>query len=490
MVTAMKPNILFIFSDQHRHDVMGCAGHPLVRTPTLDALAGRGLRFTRVWCQSPICQPSRASLITGRHPYDLDLFYNDKSSATHASRDGGDTSGEFDPEWPTVMKQLQAGGYETATIGKTHYHGVPSPEDIKVAGGGYDFRNYEDMVKRFGWDHVLEEFDKYVHSTRAFRTPYSDYLEELGLGKAYREQIRSVFRLTPTHWRGETSVVSQENDLTSFLADHAIDWLKKRRRDKPFLLKLAFVQPHVPLIDDPDWAAFYANADIAVPDLNRPIKTNEAWSWYIDQLMKHSQAATMTADFVREGSRHYFGMVSLIDQKIGEVLAALTMQHELENTWIIYSCDHGEMLGSHGLWAKMNFYHPSVQVPLLLVPPIGMTGRQSNRLSELTDVTATIADIAGVEPPAGCRGKSLLSELNCVTGTGHELVYSRIQSYAAVRDTRYRFTMEMNSGQACELFDLANDPDENENLVNEPGRKGMVDDYRDALKRMQDNRID
>ena len=139
MVTAMKPNILFIFSDQHRHDVMGCAGHPLVRTPTLDALAGRGLRFTRVWCQSPICQPSRASLITGRHPYDLDLFYNDKSSATHASRDGGDASGEFDPEWPTVMKQLQAGGYETATIGKTHYHGIPSPEDIKVAEGSYDF---------------------------------------------------------------------------------------------------------------------------------------------------------------------------------------------------------------------------------------------------------------------------------------------------------------------------------------------------------------
>jgi len=316
-----QPNILFVFSDQHRHDVMGCAGHPIVETPTLDGLAARGARFTRAWCQSPICQPSRASFVTGRHPYHLKLFYNDKASATHAARDGGEEAVEVDPSWPTVMKELQNAGYETAMVGKTHYHGIPSAEEVKSVGGSYDFRSYEPFVRAFGWDYVLEEFDKYVHASRAFRTPYSDYLEELGYGSAYRQQIRSVFRLTPEHWRGETSVVPQEHDLTSYLAEHAMKWLRRRSRDKPFFLKLGFVQPHVPLIDDPEWAEYYRDADIEVPDLAPPDKVNEEWGWYVDQLLGHSQSGTMSANFVREGIRHYYGMVSLIDQKVGEVLS-------------------------------------------------------------------------------------------------------------------------------------------------------------------------
>ena len=479
------PNILFVFSDQHRHDVMGCAGHSVVQTPHLDALASRGTRFTRAWCQSPICQPSRASLITGRHPYDLNLFYNDKASATHEARSGGEEAGEIDPAWPTVMKQLQAHGFETATIGKTHYHGIPTRDEVAAAGGSFDFRSYESLVKAFGWDHVLEEYDKYMHSSRAFRTPYSDYLEELGLGKAYRQQIRSVFRLTPSHWRGETSVVPQEHDLTSYLADRAMDWLRSRGSDQPFFLKLAFVQPHVPLIDDPTWADYYRDADIDVPELVQPEKPTEEWAWYVEQLLGHSQAETMTPEFVREGIRHYYGMLSLIDQKIGEVLKCLDTLGQLDNTWVIYSCDHGEMLGSHGLWAKMNFYHPSVQVPLIVVPPGGAAGGVSDRLTELTDVTATIADIAGAPAPEGCRGRSLLPVVRGEAVQPHEFLYSRIQSYAAIRDERHRFTLEMESGTPCELFDLANDPDEERNLVQDPDYAGQVAEYRQQVIEMQ-----
>lgn len=480
-----KPNILFIFSDQHRHDVMGCAGHPLVQTPNLDAIAARGVRFTRAWCQSPICQPSRASLITGRHPYDLNLFYNDKASSTTEMRNGGEEAVEIDPDWPTVMKQLQAAGYETATIGKTHYHGLPTPDEVKTAGGAYDFRNFEPLVKSFGWDHVVEEFDKYVHSTRAYRTPYSDYLEDLGLGSDYRKQIRSVFRLTPTHWQGQTSVIPQEHDLTSFLADEAMNWLKDRSSDKPFLLKLAFVQPHVPLIDDPDWADYYKDADIEVPDQTMPERATPEWAWYVDQLGNHSQIDQNSKDFVREGIRHYLGMVSLIDQKIGEVLDCLKAQGELDNTWIIYACDHGEMLGEHGLWAKMNFYHPSVQSPLLVAPPEGIEGRVSDRPSELTDISATLADIAGAEPPAGCRGHSLVPEVTGGKAQDHELIYSRIQTYAACCDGRYRFTMEMTSGEECEFFDLHDDPEERSNLVNDGARSGLMEDMKQSLIDLQ-----
>mgnify|MGYP003338306148 CR=1 FL=1 len=246
---------------------------------------------------------------------------------------------------------------------------------------------------------------------RRLRTPYTDHLAEQGQLDAYREQIKSIFRLTPTHWRGETSVLPQELDLTSFLADEANSWLRNRSQDKPFFLKLAFVQPHVPLVDDPTWADYYKDADIEVPEQVAPERVNKPWSRYMEALDNHSQAQMMTEDFVREGTRHYLGMVSLVDQKIGEVLNTLEELGQLEDTWVIHTSDHGEMLGEHRLWAKMNFYRGSVQVPLIIKPPGGMEARLEEELVELTDVTATIADIAQAEQPEGCRGKSLLPAL-------------------------------------------------------------------------------
>ena len=214
-----KPNILFIYSDQHRHDVMGCAGHPLVQTPNLDGLAKQGIRFRNVWCQSPVCQPSRASVITGQYTEDLSLFGN---------------TGDFDTGWSTIMKSLKSVGYETAIIGKTHYHGMPDCEVLKDRTDPYDLRQYDNFIKEFGWDHVMAEYDRYAHSSRRLQSPYMDYLESHGLLKEYEVQIKGVFRLTPTHWRGETSCLPQEHDLTSFIADRAIRWLSERENESPF----------------------------------------------------------------------------------------------------------------------------------------------------------------------------------------------------------------------------------------------------------------
>jgi choline-sulfatase len=452
----MAPNILFIFSDQHRHNVMGCAGHPLVETPNLDRLASESVRFTRTWCQSPICQPSRASVITGRYAHELGVIHN---------------TGGFNPEWPTVMKQLQSAGYETATIGKTHYHeSYKSPK----AEGEIDMRSQAGFVSAFGWDYVLEEYDKYLHCSRRLTTPYTEELAKHGYLDKYREQIKSVFRLTPEHWRGATSVLPQELDLTSFLADHACNWLRGRATDKPFMLKLAFVQPHVPLIDDPVWAAHYADADIEVPSLVPAEVPNEQWGSCLAELDKHSQAEVMDEDFVRNGIRHYLGMVSLMDQKIGEVIETLEALDQLKDTWIVYCCDHGEMLGEHRLWAKMNFYKGAVQVPLIIRPPGGTTAREEDALTELTDVTATLADIGNVSPPEGCQGQSLLSAFSGSL-EGREYLTSRIGEYAGLRQEDYRFTTHVDSGTPCELFDMVNDPDETRNLVNEAEKQPLVE---------------
>ena len=458
----MKPNILFLFADQHRHNALGCAGHPLVQTPNLDRIAGEGVRFSRTWCQSPICQPSRASLITGRYAHEIGVIAN---------------TGGFDPSWPTVMKQLQEVGYETATIGKTHYHESYQPPK---EGGNIDMRSSEGFVKSFGWDYVLEEYDKYLHASRRLTTPYTDYLAEQGMLDEYRAQIKSAFRLTPEHWRGQTSVLPQELDLTSFLANEASSWLRQRAVDKPFMLKLAFVQPHVPLISDPVWSAYYADADVDVPTLNSAEASNEHWGQYLTGLAGHSQAQVMDHDFVRAGIRQYFGMVSLVDQKIGEVLATLDELGQLDNTWIVYTSDHGEMLGDHKLWAKMNFYHGSVQVPLIIRQPGGVISRTESALVELTDVTTTLADIGGAEPPAGSHGESLLPALEGPI-PGREFVYSRIGNFAGLRNASHRLTMSLNNKIPCELFNMNDDPDEFTNLVNQKPSKTMVDDLGDQL---------
>lgn len=435
---------------------MGCAGHPVVATPTLDRIASEGVRFTRTWCQSPICQPSRASVITGRYPADLGVVGN---------------SGGFDPTWPTVMKSLQAVGYETATIGKTHYHESYAPSGTEP----FDMRDRSPFVQDFGWDHVVEEFDKYLHCAEHLRTPYVDHLDSHGQLDAYREQIRGIFRLTPNHWRGETSVLPPELDLTNFLADEAIGWLQARDRTTPFFLKLAFVQPHVPLVDDPTWAAHYADAPIDVPDLTRPEKAPEIWGKYLDVLDDHSQVQTIDDDHVRSGIRHYLGMVSLIDQRLGDVMRTLEEIGELDRTWIVYTCDHGEMLGSHGLWAKMNFYAPSAQVPLLIRPPGGIAPRTEDGLTELVDVSATLAAIGGADAPAGGAGRSLLPALDGPMG-GREHAFSRIGNFAGIRTDGHRATVHVPSGTPCELFDLAEDPDETQNRVADTSLRGLRDD--------------
>ena len=469
---AKQPNILFIFSDQHRHDVLGCAGHSLVQTPNLDRLADWGMRFERTWTQCPVCMPCRATMITGRYTHELGFTSN-------VTADRGDTVDDspFKPAWPTIMKQLQGGGYETASIGKTHYHGRPGSLEAGERGESFDTRQFGDFVKGFGWDYVMEEYDRYGHVQSHVKSPYMDFLEARGVLETHQEQIRGIYRLTPTHWRGETSVLPQECELSSFIADHAMDWLKSRDSEKPFYLHLGFVQPHVPLMDDPIWAAYYADADIALPDMTMPRDTNEVWAEKVAKLKAHSQVQTMTDDFVREGIRHYLGAVSLVDQKIGEVIDTLNELGELDNTWIIYSADHGEMLGEHHLWAKHSFYEGSVQVPLIVSPPDRKSRGVCSDLTQLIDVVSTIAEIGQVVPPEGARGQSLLPLLEYGSG-GYEYVFSTIEDWTGVRNEAYRFTLHIPTGTPCELYDLARDPGELNNCVEDPAYREIVAQFK------------
>jgi arylsulfatase len=447
-----QPNLLFLYADQHRSDVLGSAGNEIVVTPHLDRLAAEGVRFDQAWTEGPICQPARASMLTGRYPDDHGVL--------------GNFAGDCLPEWDTFPRRLQEAGYTTASIGKTHFDswpmlaepGTPPPD--------------EEWIGSFGFDHVVEEFDRYIHIGDQM-TPYMRFLSEHGALETYRDVIRDNFRGGDRHWNGATSPLPQELDLTCFLADEAQQWIGRQPADRPWFMQLSFVQPHVPLIGDPIWADHYSGAQIERIARAEPETTNEAWAQHLAFLRKHSHSDLLTDDFVLAGARQYYAMVSLIDQRVGDLLAQLEQSGQLDNTWIVYCADHGEMLGDHGLMAKMNFYRSSVRVPLIVRPPGGTAGRVETAPVQAFDVAATLLDAGSAAPLDGAPARSLIP---MVIGedASREAALSMIRmrpgltTWHAVTDGEWRATFSADTGDAVELFDLVSDPDEAANRVSDP----------------------
>ena len=461
-----QPNLLFIYADQHRADVMGCAGNDVVVTPHLDRLAAEGVRFDHAWTESPVCQPARASMLTGRFPNDHGIL--------------GNFAGDCQPEWDTFPKRLQDAGYTTASIGKTHFEawpmgaepGTPMPADA--------------FIGSFGFDHVVQEFDRYVHLFDV-DTPYMSFLREHGALEPYQQVIRDNFRGSDNHWRAATSPLPQELDLTCFLADEAQQWIGQQAADTPWMMHLSFVQPHVPLIGDPIWADHYAGAQIDRTAPAEPATDNEAWAQHLGLMRKHSQTHMMTDEFVLAGARQYYAMVSLIDQRVGDLVAQLERSGQLDNTWIVYCADHGEMLGDHGVMAKMNFYRSSVRVPMIIRPPGGTSGRVETSPVQAFDAAATLLDAGGAAPLADAPARSLVP---MVTGDGDPVRAEAVSmirmrpgttTWHAVTDGRWRATFSADTGEAVELFDLATDPDEATNRVGDAAAADDTERLADLL---------
>ncbi|MEM8620522.1 MAG: sulfatase-like hydrolase/transferase [Actinomycetota bacterium] len=468
---AAQPNILFLYADQHRADVLGCAGNDVVVTPHLDRLALEGVRCTAAWTESPICQPARASMLTCRYPTDHGIL--------------GNFAGESSPDWDTVPQAIRSAGYDTASIGKTHYASWPmgpnGPEDTPPPT--------DEWIGSFGFDHVVEEFDRYVHVGR-HDTPYMRFLRDRDALEPYRDTVQARFRAGDRHWEAVTSPLPQELDLTSFLGREAESWLRGRTGERPWFLQLSFVQPHVPLMRDPEWAAHYAHAEIARTAPARPSTDHHGWDAHLDLLRRHSHSELLSDSFVLAGARQYYAMVSLIDQQIGALVQLLEQRGELDDTMVIYAADHGEMLGDHGLMAKMNFYRSSVTIPLIVRPPGGRPSVIHDSPVQAIDVAATMLDAAGVAVPAAGRSLAPLANNDRAVGdtsagprhrdTAASMIRMRpgLPTWIAVTDGDVRCTFDRHSLDVVEVFDLTADADEETNLVGDVSRarvEGLVD---------------
>ncbi len=439
---ARPPNIVWIFADQWRHDAFGFAGNRIIRTPHLDALAARGAVFTRAYCESPVCMPSRASLVTGLYPSGHGLSNN------LGLPDYGRVP---DPALPTVMRRLRDTGYFTAAVGKLHLYAPPAELGLCV---------------------VHEEFDKWVLFRGKRETPYVAYLRERGLFERWAEALTRSFAVVFGGQPGPPAGAGPDplepaDTLDAFIGRQAERMIRDhphQHGDQPLFLWVGFVGPHLPYDGPAPYASRYDPT--AIP-LGPPRPPQFPANRYGDTL-RHLASIRNVGDLDPAGhrlvARHYYGAATLIDDAIGGIVRAVGEAGLDRDTWLLFSSDHGELLGDHGLLGKQVFYEAAVRVPQVVVPPVGAVATvRFDGLTQGFDLTATILDLASTGR-GGHAGRSLLS-LFAGGAPGREVVFSEITGFLMMATRRWKLVVDERSGEPQALYDLCADPSETQDLL-------------------------
>ncbi len=463
-MTARAPNVLLIMSDQHRADMMGCAGDTSVITPSLDALAADGVRFSRVACQGPLCMPSRASFMTERYVRDHGVFTNWEEIAADS---------------PTYAWALREAGYHTSLLGKAHLYADEKLEisHIDEAAG---------RLEALGFAEVFETGDKFAPKAR---TKYTDYLAARDLLDSYRRHIadrsyqgenedgQGATKCVPM-WDSTPMPLPLDAYVDTWHGMEAVRWIDQYHRDKPFFLFVGFPGPHDPWDAPAEAVARYAGVDISMPGSTRrpDAEGTGRYAGLLNGFLWLSDTESMTDGAIRGMRRAYAADISVIDHTVGLMVAALERKGVLDDTWIVYTSDHGEMGGNHGLMSKCVMYEQAVRVPLIVRPPGGCAARVVDSLVEQLDLPATVREIAGAPDLEESEGQSLLS---CVRGgppPQRAVSVSENWGFACFETTQHKLVIDEDAVSPCQLFDLAEDPEEDHNLLGAPEAGAVLDE--------------
>lgn len=467
-----NPNILLIMTDQHRADIMGCMGDPVVRTPNLDRLASEGLLFENVFCQGPLCMPARASFLT-------ELYVRDHGV--------GENQWDVPTSFPTFVSSLAATGYHTSCIGKMHLwvHGGRGSD----ATWTRDTRDRVDQMRRYGFTDPIETVGKLA--TVAIASEYSDHLAQRGLLERYQEWVTARLYATESSgerpgtlpiWTTSSNPISGDDYIDTWHGHRAEQWIEDFDRPQPFFQWIGFPGPHDPWDAPAEYVDIYRDLDMPMPvSLTRPQPSEvPPFKQFLDYfLYVHSDTNNLTDDVIENVRRHYYANVTAIDDAIGSILGAMEARGMLDNTWIIYTSDHGELLGEHRMLTKMLFYDAAVKVPLIIRPPGGSPPRVVRDLVEQIDLAATIRDIAGAASDPGFQGRSLLGWLDGGSGYARNAVYSENFGFGMVRTPTHKLVFTEDTYTPVQFFDLQADPREEINHVND---SGQPEELRDAME--------
>lgn len=414
-----RPNILFVMSDEHAPMLSGTYGHPRVRTPNLNALAADGVVFDNAYCNSPICVPSRMSLLTGRYASNVDAF---------------DLASELRTDAVTYAHLLRAAGYDVVLAGKQHFAG---PDKLH----GFRAQLSRDMHEH---EHPLLPWPDDEPREAPWRHPL-----EAGCG------------------RSEVIEVDDETEAAS------IAYLRQNAGShQPWMLCVSFIAPHWPyVVPEPYWSEYYPNVDVPHVTEEEVSRMHPA----LQRLRRRLGVHEYTEKQTRAARAAYYGMVTQLDERIGRLLAMLADTGADQETVVIYTSDHGGMMGEHGLWRKMNFYEAAVRVPLIVKDPrLEDRGRRISEVVSLVDLTVGIADVAGTGFPGVVDGRSLFELVrgNNLETPWHDTAFSEYLAHgvarplAMLRQGRYKLTAYV--GEGYELYDVEADPDERLNLWGDP----------------------
>ena len=501
-----QPNVLFIITDQQRADHVGFVGNDVVRTPNLDALAARGRVFANAWVANPVCMPNRSSIMTGRLPTAHGVIFNDRTLDWGAN---------------TFVRRFAEAGYRTGLLGKSHLqHGMSKNSMVAHRGAPVAESPYPE-----GWD-TVEDFERYLDGAPPVPADFYGFNHvELAIDHGARvsghhlqwaleqgaDRSDLIVEYEPAapgnhrseHWWQIYQPPYEERfHSTNFVAERTTEFMRSAARDQvPWLAWCSFPDPHHPLTPPGDWFFRHDPEDMILPDsrhddlANAPehlqscarLHPSKQRDWVTpcgygsDELLAQAIAAT-------------YGLVEMIDDRVGRILAELEALDQADNTIVVFTSDHGDMMGDHGLMLKgFMHYRGTLQVPMVIAAP-GMVPGRSSALACSMDLGPTLMEMCDVSGYDGIQGQSLVPILDDAGAAVRDyvLIEDDIAPITAkltpipaktrtliTEDCRYT----RNSKGEEQLFDLRDDPDEMQDLKQtQPVRRAeMIERLTDAL---------
>ena len=466
-----KMNVLFIITDQLRADHLGCAGNPDLKTPNLDKLASEEIRFTNTYAANPMCMPNRATIFTGKYP------------SVHGVRSNGIN---LNPQIPTITQTLLDNGYHTCSIGKIH---------LNFYGGPYSrkFKSVESMITSVFVDkdkqtpipkpyYGLDEVELTIGHGWAVGGHYLDWLEERD-----SEHFKLVKYNAPKLFDYviyDTSI-PEELYQTSFVTERTLSFLKRFSEgeygNKPFFLHCSFPDPHHPVSPPGRYREMYDPDGIKISPSFQSIESvydHEVLGTFFNR----RNSSRITEERLRKFLAYTYGTISMIDHGVGQILAALNTFGLEKNTMVIFTSDHGDFMGDHGIILKGRaHYQGEVKVPFIWkVPGITKPGTKTNSLASSIDIPTTILNILNIKrrdhPPA-MQGYDLTPILknpetnvrdHCIIEEDEDTLRDAtglppFRARTMITD-KYRITVYQGREETGDLFDLKNDPYELINL--------------------------
>ena len=426
-------NVLVIMTDQHRHDAAGCTGNPHIHTPTLDRLAATGAVFDRAYTPSPVCVPARQSLLTGRLPH--------QHGATGNAR-------AMHPGERTIAHLARDAGFATGAIGKMHFIG---PDQHQGFDARWDIAQY----------HALEpEASGDAASGMAAPGCYGRYVP--GLEEGSSAAGPNPMRTYHGNYDAQPSPFPAERHVEAHTTRRAIQFLEEHRAER-WMLWCSYWKPHAPYTPPlEDWER-YAHMPLPLPHVD-PASVVDLPK-HLRRFRENTGVGELDAAALRRCIAGYYGSVTFVDRLVGELLASLDALGLREDTLVVFTSDHGEMLGDHGLLAKSNFYEEAWRVPLVVSHP-AFAPTRSPTLASLVDLFPTIADAAGLPVPAAVAGRSLLPVISRQVDAVREHVFGELAypggPFYGVTDGEWKFA---TYAEETQLFHLPDDPHENRNLA-------------------------